>query len=56
MTRITITKKDGTETPYFWLEGETDRTRVRVYKETPGGLKRMKHVRFDTVRRKFYRD
>lgn len=56
MVRVAIVKRDGTATPYFWLAGEADRTNVRVYKETPEGLKRMKSVRFDVVARKFFRD
>jgi hypothetical protein len=56
MTRIAITKKDGTETPYFWMEGEADRTCVRVYKETKEGIMRAKRVRFDATEKKFYRE
>jgi hypothetical protein len=56
MARVAITKKDGTETPYFWLDQETDRTCVRVYKQTPDGLKRAKTLRFNAVKRKFIRD
>ena len=57
MTRMAITRKDGRETPYFWLEGEADRTCVRVYKETPkGSLMRLKRIRFDAVKKRFYRD
>jgi hypothetical protein len=47
MARIRIFKSDGTETPYFWLEKEKDSRTKTVYKETPGGIKRMKGVRFN---------
>jgi hypothetical protein len=47
MARIKIFKKDGTATPYFWLEKEKENRTKTVYKETPDGVKRMKGVRFN---------
>jgi hypothetical protein len=47
MARIKIFKKDGTATPYFWLEKEKDGRTKTVYKETSDGVKRMKGVRFN---------
>ena len=47
MSRIKIFKKDGTATPYFWLEKEKEDRTKTVYKETPSGVKRMKGVRFN---------
>lgn len=50
MSRIRITKKDGTPTPYFWSSKETSETSVRtVYKQTDQGVKRMKGVHFDAT-------
>jgi hypothetical protein len=46
MARIKIFKKDGSPTPYFWLEKEKENRTKTVYKETPDGVKRMKGVRF----------
>ena len=46
MARVKIFKKDGTATPYFWLEKERETRTKTVYKETPDGVKRMKGVRF----------
>lgn len=48
MSRIRITKKDGTPTQYFWSSKETGEASVRtVYKQTEQGVKRMKGVHFD---------
>lgn len=49
MARIRISRKNGTATPYFWSDTDTDRTRLTVYKETPEGIKRMKGVHFDST-------
>jgi hypothetical protein len=46
MSRIKIFKKDGSATPYFWLEKDKGHRKV-VYKETVDGVKRMKGVRFN---------
>ena len=47
MARIKIAKKDGTETPFFYLEKERDERTKTVYKQTEDGVKRMKGVRFN---------
>lgn len=49
MARIPITKKDGTPTPYFWSNRDSDRTRQTIYKKTKGGIKRITGAYFDTV-------
>ena len=49
MARIMIVKKDGTKTPYFWIDRETDRTNLTVYKKTADGIKRMTGVHYDAV-------
>ena len=50
MARISISKKDGTPTPYFWSDKDgKDRTRQVVYKKTEEGVKRMRGVRFNSV-------
>ncbi|MGH7449238.1 MAG: hypothetical protein ACREK1_03745 [Longimicrobiales bacterium] len=50
MARIKIIKKDGSPTPYFWSDKDgTDRTRLKVYKQTVEGIKRMRGVRFNSV-------
>jgi hypothetical protein len=47
MARVKILKKDGTETPFFWLEKDKESRTKTVYKETPEGVKRMRGVRFN---------
>ena len=56
MARIMITKKDGTKTPYFWIDRDSDRKHLTVYKKTPDGVKRMKGVSFDAVENRFNKD
>jgi hypothetical protein len=48
MARVTIIKKDGTATPYFWSDTESTPPSERtVYKQTEAGVKRMRGVHFD---------
>ncbi|HSJ13014.1 MAG TPA: hypothetical protein VK939_01285 [Longimicrobiales bacterium] len=50
MARIKIFKKDGTPTPYFWSDRQSDdRTRATVFKETQDGVKRIKTVVYNAV-------
>ncbi len=49
MARIPITKKDGSPTPYFWSNRDSERTRQTIYKKTKGGIKRITGAYFDTV-------
>jgi hypothetical protein len=56
MARIRITRKDGTATPYFWVDRDSDRKHLTVYKRTPDGIKRMKGVTFDAVQNRFNKD
>jgi hypothetical protein len=50
MARITINKRNGTATPYFWTEAEAEPpTQKTVYKQTSDGVKRMKGVHFDVT-------
>ncbi len=50
MARIPIKKKDGSKTPYFWLErDDADRKRKTIYKTTKDGIKRITGAHFDAV-------
>jgi hypothetical protein len=55
MARVMIVKKNGTKTPYFWLDKESDHTRLTVYKKTAEGIKRMKGVHFDAVANRMHK-
>ena len=55
MARITITKKNGSPTPYFWLDRDSDRTHLTVYKKTEDGIKRMKGVHFDATKNRIHK-
>jgi hypothetical protein len=53
MTRVKITRKDGSPTPYFWTNKDgSDRSSLTVYKQTSDGIKRMRGVRFDSVNKR----
>ncbi|MGH7555675.1 MAG: hypothetical protein ACREMQ_21965 [Longimicrobiales bacterium] len=57
MARTRIHKTDGTPTPFFWSDKDTnDPTRKRVYKQTTDGVKRMKYMRFNVTKNKMVRD
>jgi hypothetical protein len=50
MTKQTILRKDGTPSPYFWVEQDrSEPTRKTVYKDAAAGIKRMTGVHFDSV-------
>jgi hypothetical protein len=50
MTKQTILRKDGTPSPYFWVEQDrSEPTRKTVYKDAADGIKRMTGVHFDSV-------
>jgi hypothetical protein len=50
MAKVKIFKKDGTATPFFWLNKDSvDRKRAAVYKRTAEGIKRLKDVRFNAI-------
>ena len=55
MARIMIVKRDGTKTPYFWIDRDSDRTHLTVYKKTEDGIKRMKGVHFDALKNRFHK-
>lgn len=55
MARVPIVRKDGTKTPYFWLDRDSDRKYLTVYKKTPDGIKRMKGVYFDAVANRIHK-
>jgi hypothetical protein len=56
MTKVTIHKKDGTPSTYFWVDEDgTEATRKTVYKEAPDGIKRMTGVHFDAVAKKIHK-
>jgi hypothetical protein len=57
MAKVKIFKKDGTPTPYFWLNRDSgDRTSETVYKRTPDGIKRMKGVHFNAVTNRMHKE
>ena len=57
MAKVKISKKDGTSTPYFWSDKDSeDRTRKTVYKQTADGVKRMRGVQFDPVTNRMHKD
>jgi hypothetical protein len=57
MKKITILKKSGAPTPFFWTEADgTDRTRQTVYKQTEDGVKRMKGVTYDVAANRVNKD
>lgn len=48
MARISILRKDGTASRYFWMDTDTaEPTQKTVYKRTSDGIKRMRGVHFD---------
>jgi hypothetical protein len=50
VAKVSIQKKDGSATPYYWSSSDEGApTRVTVYKRTADGLRRMKGVTFNTV-------
>ena len=55
MARITITKKNGTPTPYFWIDRDSDRKFLTVYKRTADGIKKMKGVHFDATENRIHK-
>jgi hypothetical protein len=56
MAKIRIEKPDGTPSPYFWSDREESaRDHKTVYKETEDGVKRMRGVHFDAVKKRMHR-
>ena len=56
MAKMKITRKDGSPSPYFWSDEDGSApTRKRVYKQTNSGVKRMRGVRFDSVKKRLRR-
>jgi len=57
MARIAINRPDGSPSPYFWTDKEPGGKRLKtVYKATSDGVKRMRGVRWDSVRGKIRKD
>jgi len=57
MAKVKIFKKDGTPTPYFWSDRDSDdRTCKTVYKQTSDGVKRMRGVRFNVTTNRMLKD
>ncbi len=55
MAKVRINRPDGNPSPYFWSDKETSaRDRKTVYKQTEGGVKRMRGVHFDPVRKRMH--
>jgi len=46
MAKVTIYKKDGTKTPYFWSDKDSADNKT-VYKQGGNGLKRLKGASYD---------
>lgn len=57
MARITIQRRNGTATRYFWSDAErgTD-SKKTVYKRTDNGIKRMRGVHYNTVTKDIVKD
>lgn len=56
MARMSISRKDGSPSPYFWSDKDGSApTRKRVYKETSDGVTRMRGVRFDSLKNRIRR-
>lgn len=56
MAKTKIVRKDGSPSPYFWSDDDGSApTRKRVYKQTSDGVKRMRGVRFDSVKNRMRR-
>lgn len=55
MAKIKIRRKSGASSPYFWSDRESgDPTKRTVFKQTEGGVKRMRGVHFDSVAKKLH--
>ena len=51
MARFKIVRKDGSPSSYFWSDEDGSApTRKRIYKKTSSGVKRMRGVRFYSVK------
>jgi hypothetical protein len=49
MAKVTITRKNGTATRYFWSDTDNSAPSEKtVYKQAAEGVKRMRGVHFDT--------
>lgn len=56
MAKVRINKPDGSPSPYFWSDTEESaRNHKTVYKQTDDGVKRMRGVHFDAVRKRIRR-
>lgn len=56
MARKTIDRKNGAPSPYFWSDEDGNPPNRRtVYKDTSTGVKRMRGVRFDSVKNRIRR-
>ncbi len=56
MAKVKIYRKDGTPTPYFWSDRDSDRTNLTVYKQTDDGVKRMRGVHYDAIARQMRKE
>ena len=56
MAKIMIVKKDGTKTPFFWVDRDTDRSNLTVYRKcADGGIKRMTGVHYNAKTNQFHK-
>ena len=56
MAKITIAKKDGSASPFFWSDTDGTSPKAKtVYKKTTDGVKRMRGVRFNSVNNRLRR-
>lgn len=52
-----ILRKDGTPSPFFWSDKNGgDKSNQVVYKDTDSGVKRMRGVYFDAVRKQIVKE
>lgn len=57
MAKVKIFKKDGSPTPFFWLNKDSvDRKRAEVFKRTSEGIKRLRGVRFNALTNRMRKD
>ena len=55
MARIPIFKKNGTPTPYFWVDRDSDRTHLTIYKKTKDGVRRIRGAHYDAVAKQVHK-
>jgi hypothetical protein len=49
MAKVPITKKNGSPTPYFWSDSDSDKKHLTIYKKTKDGIKKITGAHFDAI-------